>query len=83
MDSGNNASMQMAVRGLQARYVQTNGQPAKLIQGEVIGPSGGVFRSVAEVVSAMKDPRYSKDPAYRRDLENRLKNSNVFGVNSR
>jgi len=83
MDAGNSASMQMAVRGLQARYVQSNGQPAKLIQGEVTGPSGGVFRSVAEVVAAMKDPRYSKDPAYRRDLENRLKNSNVFGVNSR
>jgi len=83
MDGGNTASMQMAVRGLQARYVQMNGQPAKLIQGEVTGPSGGVFRSVAEVVSAMKDPKYHKDPAYRRDIENRLKNSDVFGITNR
>jgi len=83
MDGGNTASMQMAVRGLQARYVQMNGQPAKLIQGEVTGPSGGVFRSVAEVVAAMKDPKYHKDPAYRRDIENRLKNSDVFGITNR
>ena len=83
MDGGSTASMQMAVRGLQARYVQMNGQPAKLIQGEVTGPSGGVFRSVAEVVAAMKDPKYHKDPAYRRDIENRLKNSDVFGIANR
>jgi hypothetical protein len=83
MEQGNQASMQMAVRGLQARYSQTNGSPAKLVQGETIGPSGGVFRSIAEVTAAMKDPRYHKDPAYRRDVENRLKNSNIMNTNSR
>jgi hypothetical protein len=83
MEQGNNAAMQMAVRGLQARYVQTVGQPSKLIKGETTGPSGGAFRSVAEVTEAMRDPRYKKDPAYRRDVENRLKNSNVMNINSR
>jgi hypothetical protein len=83
MENGNPSAMQMAVKGLQARYAQTAGQPSKLIQGEVSGPSGGAFRSVAEVSSAMKDPRYQKDPAYRRDVENRLKNSNIFGMNYR
>lgn len=83
MDGGNTAAMQMAVRGLHARYAQTNGQPSKLIQGETTGPSGGAFRSVAEVTAAMRDPRYQKDPAFRRDVENRLRNSNVLGVNSR
>jgi len=83
MEQGNQASMQMAVRGLQARYAQTNGSPSKLVQGETIGPSGGVFRSIAEVTAAMKDPRYHKDPAYRRDVENRLRNSNIMNTNSR
>ena len=83
MEQGNQSAMQMAVRGLQARYVQNNGPKGTLIQGETSGPSGGVFRSVAEVTAAMKDPRYHKDPAYRRDVENRLKNSNVLSVNSR
>lgn len=83
MEAGDYSSIQIAVKGLQARYTQVNGQPAKLIQGEVSGPSGGIFRSVAEVTAAMKDPRYAKDPAYRRDVENRLKNSNILGVTSR
>lgn len=83
MDSGNSSSMQMAVRGIQARYIQMNGQPAKLIQGEVTGPSSGAFRSVSQLVEAMKDPRYQKDPAYRRDIEARLKTSDVFGVTNR
>jgi len=83
MEQGNPASMQMAVRGLQARFSQSNGSPSKLVQGDTIGPSGGTFRSVAELTSAMKDPRYHKDPAYRRDIENRLKNSNILNVNSR
>jgi hypothetical protein len=83
MDKGEAGSMQMAVRGLQARYSQNVGQPAKLIQGETTGPSGGAFRSVAEVTEAMKDPRYAKDPAYRRDVENRLRTSNILNVKSR
>lgn len=83
MEQGSQSSMQMAVRGLQARFVQSNGPKGTLIQGETSGPSGGSFRSVAEVTAAMKDPRYYKDPAYRRDVENRLKNSNVLNVNSR
>ena len=83
MEQGNTPTMQMAVRGLQARYTQTVGQPSKLIQGDTTGPSGGAFRSIAEVTAAMQDPRYSKDPAYRREVENRLKTSNIMNINSR
>ena len=35
------------------------------------------FRSQAEVVQAMSDPRYDKDPAYRQDLYDKLERSNV------
>lgn len=80
MEQGNQAAMQMAVRGLQARYTQTVGQPSRLIQGETTGPTSGTFRSIAELTEAMKDPRYQKDPAYRRDVENRLRTSNILGV---
>jgi hypothetical protein len=81
MDSGNLSTIKVAVQGLWARYGQTNGNPAaKLIQGETTGPSGGAFRSVAEIVQAMKDPRYAKDPAYRSDVEKRVALSNAMGV---
>ena len=35
------------------------------------------FRSQAEVVAAMSDPRYERDPAYRQDLYDKLERSNV------
>ena len=35
------------------------------------------FRSQAEVVAAMNDPRYDNDPAYRQDVYDKLERSNV------
>jgi hypothetical protein len=82
MDGGDMSSIRMAVQGLKARYEQTNGMVrGRLIQGETTGPSGGAFRSIAEIVAAMKDPRYAKDPAYRKDVEQRVAISNALGVN--
>jgi hypothetical protein len=81
MDGGNMSSIRMAVQGLKARFEQANGSSGRLIQGEVAGPSGGAFRSVAEIVAAMKDPRYAKDSAYRKDVEQRVALSNALGVN--
>jgi len=83
IEQGDQKKMQMAVRGLHARYVQANGQPAKLVQGDTAGIPSGSFRSVAEVTAAMRDPRYHKDAAYRRDVETRLRNSNILNVTSR
>jgi hypothetical protein len=36
-----------------------------------------VFRSQAEVVRAMNDPRYDNDPAYRNDVFTKLDRSNL------
>lgn len=82
MEQGNPAAMQMAVRGLQARFSQSSGSPSKLIQGDTSGFAAG-FRSLAELTAAMRDPRYDKDPAYRKDVESRLKTSNIMNINSR
>ena len=38
---------------------------------------GNVFRSQAEVVAAMGDPRYDADPAYRQDVFEKLERSNI------
>jgi hypothetical protein len=38
---------------------------------------GDVFRSNAELTTAMKDPRYATDPAYRNDVA-KLGRSNIM-----
>ncbi|MBX6334403.1 capsid assembly protein [Candidatus Saccharibacteria bacterium] len=65
-----------AVLGLAFRYQQEAGRDPKLIGGGNAGESA--FQSVAQLVEAMKDPRYEKDPAYRKQVEQRLARSNIM-----
>lgn len=74
--SGNPAQVQFAVKGLQARYASNNREPSLMSGGGKAAPSG--FRSVAEVVAAMSDPKYKVDPAYRAEVERKIANSNVL-----
>lgn len=69
----------MAAKGLYAQYVAANGQPPKLISGTPSRRDANApFRSSAEVVAAMSDPRYKNDAAFRKDVEERLNKSDVF-----
>ena len=76
MDKGDPSAAYWAVQALSYRYLDANGVEGELVQGKPPG-AGDTFRSQAEVVQAMSDPRYEKDPAYRRDLMRRLENSDV------
>jgi hypothetical protein len=67
-----------AVKGLHARYASENGVEPRLIQGDATPSSSGAYASAAEVKRDMADPRYSKDPAFRKKVENKLSKSNVF-----
>lgn len=69
----------LAVRGLHAQYTAAVGQEPNLINGASGGlEPGNVFRSRNEVTAAMKDPRYGKDPAYTKDVEQKVGRSTVF-----
>ena len=76
MENGDPSAAYWAVQALSLRYKDANGVEGNLVQGKPPG-QGDIFRSQAEVVQAMSDPRYDKDPAYRRDLMRRLENSDV------
>jgi len=76
LSSGNQAQMQFAVKGLQARFTANNREPSLKTVGGKAANAG--YRSVAEVVAAMSDPKYKTDPAYRADVERKLANSNVL-----
>lgn len=80
MASGDLKSIKFAVAGLKARYdAQAEVEP-NLLHGNSRAQArqADVFQSSAEVVSAMKDPRYGKDPAYTKAIEQKLGRSNVF-----
>ena len=77
IDKGDPAACYFAVQALNAQYENAVGSDGNLLTGKAPSSSSDVFRSQPEVVEAMSDPRYDNDPAYRRDVMNKLERSNI------
>ena len=77
VDSGNPAAIGIAFQGLQSQYNEANGYEGRMLQGKPASSTGDVFRSQAELVAAMGDPRYDNDPAYRADVVKKLDQSDL------
>ncbi len=77
VENGSLAQIQMIMAGLNARYQAENGYEGTQLQGKPPSNSRDVFRSQAEVVEAINDPRYDRDPAYRNDILMKLERSDV------
>ena len=74
--TGSVQAINIAVAGLKSQYEAANGFEGKMYTGKPPKSSGDVFRSQAELVRAMSDPRYDSDPAYRQDVIEKLDRSN-------
>ncbi|AGK86531.1 head assembly [Synechococcus phage S-CBP1] len=77
MDRGDPLAMFFAAQALYGRYQDAVGVDGELLTGTTPRNSADVFRSQAEVVRAMSDPRYDNDPAYRQDVADKLERSNL------
>ena len=75
--SGNVEAINLALKGLKAEYDDAFGNEGRTLQGRAPRSNDGVFRSQAELMSAMNDPRYETDEAYRDDVLRKLDNSDV------
>lgn len=75
VNSGNIAAVKFAVQALKGRYAAEVGNEAPLVTGKKAASRVKPFRSNAELARAISDPRYSTDPAYRQDVEERLARS--------
>ena len=75
--SGNANAIYYAIQALQARYTDSVGSDGQTLTGRGAADTDDSFKSQAELVAAMSDPRYDRDPAYRSDVMRRLENSEV------
>ena len=75
--SGNVEAINLALKGLKAEYDDAFGNEGRTLQGRAPRSNDGVFRSQAELMSAMNDPRYDTDEAYRDDVLRKLDQSNL------
>ena len=83
LNTGSVSDVVTAVKGLQFDYMMATGYEPRLSGGRAPATDGPkAFESEAQVVAAMSDPRYQsgpqQDPAYIKEVETRLRASNVF-----
>jgi hypothetical protein len=75
MDRGDPLAMFFAAQALNARYQDAVGYDGEMLTGSA--PRNAGDSSQAELVAAMSDPRYDRDPAYRADVADKLERSNI------
>lgn len=78
MGKGDPNAIFFAVQALNSKYTDAVGNDGQLLTGQrSAAQQDAQFRSQQELVQAMNDPRYDKDPAYRSDVMTKLENSDL------
>ena len=76
VETGNIPAIRLALQALQYRYQDNMGYEGETLQGKP-AKSRDEFKSQAELVRAMSDPRYDRDPAYRMEVMDKLERSGL------
>jgi len=79
VNSGDYYRARNALQSLSYAYRENEGSEPQLLGGKISANATDVFRSTAEVMQAMNDPRYLKDSAYTNDVQEKLVRSEVLG----
>jgi len=77
MEKGDPLSCYFAVNALAFRFQEAQGYDGQMLTGKAPASQAQGFRSQAELVRAMSDPRYDSDPAYRADVAAKLEASDL------
>ena len=75
VETGNKAAVTFAVKALFGQYEDAVGRDSTLVTGKAA--PADVYKSMAQVVSDMNDPRYDRDEAYRDEVQEKLQRSNL------
>ena len=78
MAKGDPNAIFFAVQALNSKYTDAVGNDGQLLTGQrSAAQQEASFRSQQELVQAMSDPRYDRDPAFRDDVIRKLQNSDI------
>ena len=75
INTGSVDAIKFAVNGLKSQYNEAMGVDGEMITGKAPVSTKDIFRSQQELVAAMSDRRYDRDPAYRNDIMEKLSRS--------
>ena len=74
VEVGDASSINLALRGVHAKYAAENGYSPSLVQGTGKGRAVG-YESRQQMIADMAKPEYKTDPAFRDTVERRLANT--------
>ena len=77
LDTGTIEQVKLAVSAI-ANRAGISGEKPQMLEGDTTSSNPEIFESVAQVTSAMNDPRYESDPAYRKSVEEKIARSSVL-----
>ncbi len=77
MTTGNADAVFFAIQALKYRFEDASGVEGEMLTGKAPSNKGDQFKSNAQLIEAMNDPKYDKDPAYRREVMQKLERSNI------
>ena len=77
MEKGDPLSCFFAVQAMKYRYDDESGTEGRMLTGKAASNKGNQFKSQAQVIEAMNDPRYDNDPAFRKEVADKLERSDV------
>ena len=77
MGKGDPNAIFFAVQALNAKYSDATGSEGQMLSGKASREENAGYQSQAQLVEAMSDPRYDRDPAYRRSVLDKLANSDI------
>lgn len=66
------------IKGMAARYKAETAEPNLRVGETATSSSGSKYESMAQVKADMSDPKYAKDPAFRKQVEDRLARSTII-----
>ena len=77
METGDASACFFAIQALKYRFDDASGVEGKMLTGKAPSTKGDQFKSQAQVIEAMNDPRYETDPAFRKEVADKLERSDV------
>lgn len=79
MQGNDPEAAKLAIAGLKAKHDAKMGVDPQLVTAQTgPGSAGDVFKSSAQLVAAMSDPRYKTDQAYRDEVTEKLSRSKIM-----
>ena len=76
--TGDLATIKLALQGFQAQMTKAYGSTNRTVMGKATTGTSNGFQSKAEMVTAMSDKRYGRDPGYTMEIQNKTMRSSFL-----